>query len=278
MVAIFFKWQTLLGAFLGAFTPFVVVIFSNQLRKSKERKDALYFLHRVLVNHINHLVDIERTLVDFLDTRFQQTLQFIEGYAPSQYSMSPIFFPSFSVRTIPEEVRKSKTGSIYLDNHIEKVYSLSQDLPYIVSQLNADLQHVLELSNKIAWSQRNDPITQKRDLLKSLREYEQMVRRDFLFLNLEIMLKWLVHTLVIVQKLEQVGSLLHWQQIFEPRWTFFRRRSDYQKAKSENVTRVLDPYFEQKAINFYSQSLGGRTYFKEVILANWKSRTQNPTK
>lgn len=241
-ISILDRWQTLVGAFIGATMPFLLWGYIEQHNKQKKRKEYLYYLQRVIVGQINLLVEIRDTTQIFLDSKLDTLLDRIDANPDSAYSVDTTFFPLFSVRPLPHDVNAVSSGSGYIDNKVAKIYALSEDLPHIIGDSRMQLRDTLKQNEKIAFGEKNSPEVQKEQFKRNIIEYKKMLVDDLLGINIPVYLKKLVETLVAVETKALMGDL-RWKIKFDPRWRIIFKRSVYLKEREQLVDK-MDKYFK----------------------------------
>ena len=208
------KWQTLVGAAIGASMPILFWFFVEWRRRKKERIENWYYLERILVHCINSLVDTRRTIRIFLDGNLEKTISNIQGnIEKSAYSSDRTFFPLFEANLVEESLLKIQTGSGYIDNKIGDVFRLSKDFTWSIEDIKRQFEDTINIQCKIAFSKLNPPDVQGRQYINSLKSFRACVERDILDKNIKIFIKVLMETRVALMELREIG-LFRWKLKF----------------------------------------------------------------
>jgi len=158
---ILFTWQTLVGSLLGAVSPLVIILLFEKYKHRQETREYIYYLHRIVVDQINSLIEIRTTIERFLASAIKAVIENVDKNPDYAYSVDGISFPLFSVRSIPDDVNIKSSGSGYVDNKVARIYALSKDLPHIMDDTRLQLKDTLELNAKIVFDKINAPDVQK---------------------------------------------------------------------------------------------------------------------
>lgn len=236
-----FKWQTLIGAAIGAATPFVLWWFSVWRQKvGTWGEDALY-LNKAIADQINLIIEIRNATKKFLDTKLTPLIERTEKETGA-YSVGLTFFPLFSARGLSDEFIRKSTQSSYLDNKLAYIYRLSQDLPHIIEDMRTQFNETLKFNKEIAFGKLNSADAQRIMHLDNLREYKRVIEDEFLSHNLPIILKNTVEGLVGIVEIRKIG-VLGWRIKFDARYRFFLRHESYKKEQETTFARI-EKYFE----------------------------------
>lgn len=239
------NWQALIGSTIGASAPFLLWWLAEKYRERKEKKQYLYYLHRLIVDQINLLAEVEDTARKFLDDKLNALLDNIDKDPVSAYSVPTCFFPLFSVRSLPDDVNKKSSGSGYVDNKVAKVYALSEDFPHIINDIRSQLEHTLEQNEKMAFGKLNSSAAQREELKRNVQGYKEMIEEDLLGKSIPLYFQILAETLVSIKEKESRSSL-SWKIKFDPRWKLYTKKKEYLKAR-ECLVSNMDTYFEPMA-------------------------------
>ncbi len=229
---------------IGALVTLVATYLFDYIKNRKEQKQYLYFLQRILVDQINNLIEIRHTAISFLDKQLKRLIHNIDSNADSAYSMDGIFFPLFSVHSLPDKVISQSSGSGYIDNKLGQVYLMSKDLPYIINDIRLQLKDTLEKNEKLVLGKMNSPENQKIQYKKNIQEFERLLKEDVLEGIIPPYLKKLVETLVAVEKKSKIGILM-WKIKFDPNWRLWIKKKDYYIAK-QRIIESLDLHFKNE--------------------------------
>lgn len=236
------EWQILVGSTIGAATPFLLWLFTQNRTKRETEKEYLCYLERIIVNQVNSLFSIEGTMKKFIDQNLKELIDNIKNTPKTIYSNDTTFVPLFSVQSIQNSVSKKSSGSGYIDNKIVQLTIFSSDFPHIINDIRFQLRYTLEQNRKTTYRKLNPPDIQNEQLLKNIEEYKVMVERDLLNINIPLYFKILMEALIPIQKRIKIGPSA-WERKFDPDYKFYIKNSSYLKAK-ENLLIDMDEYFD----------------------------------
>ncbi len=239
-----FDWQSLAGALIGAFAAFAVWWVSEKARKKNEYKEGVYYLERLLVDQLNSSYEAKNTLQLFIDNKLTELLQNISTNPLTAYSIDAAFFPLFPVRPISEEIHKITTKSNYVDNKIARAYKISYELAHAMDDARRQFDYTIKTSREIAINRLNPPEVQKKQYYTNVLLYKKFLHEDFLTKNFPIYTKMLAEARVPLSKLREIG-IKSWNKKFNPKFKFYLRKKDYEKAKKE-IYEKMDEYFTPK--------------------------------
>lgn len=237
-------WQTLIGSFLGAMTPFLLWWITEKYRQKKNYKDNLYFLEKILVDQINDTIEMKKTILDFIDKRLNELVKHIKNNAPDAFSIDSAYFPLFPVLPLSEQIHTIDTKSGYIENKLAKTFQLSRNMPHIIEDIKRQFENTIELNKNLALAQANPPHIQKQNYLDNINRYIAMIKRDMLDTNIPIYLKSLIQTREALNGLRRLG-LIKWRIKFDPKYQFHINKKEYQQAK-EATFKKIEEYFNKK--------------------------------
>jgi hypothetical protein len=238
-----FTSQPWFSFIIGSASTFLVSWFINFLKNKKERKDHIYFLERVIVDQINLVLEIKKTISDFIK-KIDDTIISIDKNNAGAYSVETIFFPLFSARQISDDVMKRSSGSGYIDNKVARVFSLSMDLQFIMEDIRSQLKDTLETNQKIAFNKLNPPDIQKKQYKGNLENYRNVLVKETLEHNIPVFLELLAETLIPIEEKLKIGHF-RWKISFAPNWVFCKSRKDFRKRKMKIILN-MDEHFKSK--------------------------------
>lgn len=236
-----FKWQTLIGAMIGAAAPFALWWFSVWRQKVGQWKEDALYLNKAIADQVNLIIEIRNTTKRFLTTKLTPLIERTEKESGA-YSVGLAFFPLFSARGLSDEFIRKSTHSSYLDNKLANIYRLSQDLPHVIEDLRTQFHETLKFNKEISFGKLNSADAQRIMHLENLREYKRVLEDEFLGQNIPIFLKNAVEGFVGMEEVRKTG-VLGWRFKFDARYRFFLRRESYKKEKETTFTRI-EKYFE----------------------------------
>jgi len=236
-----FKWQTLVGAAIGAAAPFALWWFTEWRRKEWTWKEDMLYLHKAIADQINLIIEIRSAITRFSATKLIPLIQRTEQENGPAYSVGLAFFPLFSARGLNEEFIKRSTRSSYLDNKLARIHHLSQDLPHIIDDTRMQFHETLKFNKEISFGKLNSPDAQRQMHLDNLREYRRVLEDELLGQNLPLILKNAVEGLVGITEIRKIG-ILGWRFKFDARYRFFVSGKNVKKERDNTFARI-EEYF-----------------------------------
>ncbi len=229
---------------VGSAVTFFATWLFDKIKSSQSHRQYLYYQYRMIIEQINMVIETERTIITFLDTKLAKLISNIDNNPENSWSADVAYFPMFSARSLPEKIATESTGSGYLDNKISKIYSMSKDIPHIIEDLRYQFDSTLKINEKMVHGQLNSAQVQKAQFKNNLNEYERAMKDDMLSKNIPIYLKKLAETAVAINQRIKTGPL-GWKFRFDPRYKFHISRKTV-IADMKNLIEKMDSYFENE--------------------------------
>ncbi len=239
-----YKWQSLIGAFIGAATPFILWWITEKYRQRRDYINNLYFLEKILVDQINDTLEIEKNITDFIDKRLNKLVENIKNNDSNTFSIDFAFFPLFPVTQLSEQIYKINTKSGYIENKLAKSFQLSRNMPYIINDLKRQFESTIDLNRELSLKKINSPQVQKEMYLNNINDYITLLKRDMLGINISVYLRSLVQTREALDELRKIG-LFKWRLRFDPKYSFFKNKELYLKAKEDSFNNI-EEYFRSR--------------------------------
>ncbi len=236
-------WQELIGAIIGASTPFLLWWFAEKYQQRKIYLERLDYFQRLLADQIDNLVEVKNTIRLFIEKKLPKLVENVRSVESSQYHIGPAFFPLFSVRSLTEEIQGFSTKSGYLDNKLAYSYKLSKDLPLIIDDCRRQFGTLVQTNKEISLAKLNSAQAQKFSYMEEIERFSKTIQEEILKNNIPIYLKILVQTRISLAELRGVG-IMRWNLRFNKKFRFFWTRSDYRlslKATHDNI----DDFFKK---------------------------------
>lgn len=241
MLDFIFRWQTLIGAIIGASTPFVLWWFTEMCRRYREYKDGIELLEKLIVDQMNLLIDAKRTIGIFVDEKISKLIQALESDKSDAYNVGLVFFPLFSIRQLDSSIHNINTKSGYVYSKIAKIFSISADFPLIMDDLRRQFEYTLQNNRELSLLKVNSPEIQKTAFIGDLKRYAQVVNYEMLKVNIPVYLKVLAEAKIALSTLRKIGYI-RWQLRFNPKCRFYFKKENYKKHL-ESVSDKIDQYF-----------------------------------
>lgn len=246
IICIIYKWQSLIGAAMGAFSAFFLWWFAEGKRKKVEREENISFFHKAVVDQINSLLGSREVIKLFITEKIDGLLLKKRTEGEKTYSVDMAFFPLFSTRPLSDDLQKKGTGSSFVDNKLLRVFFFSQDFPHIIEDIRKQFDRTLDLNKEMAFNKFNTPNDQRSDYIKNLQNYRNIIWDQIIEKNIPIFFKALVECLVAIEELRSIG-LLRWKLKFDVKYKFYFNIKKYEKEKRETYERI-DSYFRPIAL------------------------------
>lgn len=238
------KWQQLMGAVIGAITPFLLWWIVETYQQRKKYYDDLYVLEKELVNQINSTLDIKKSIIDFINKQLNILIGNIEENPDFAFSVDCTYFPLFSVSSFGEQINHVNTKSGYIENKLAKVSQMSKDMPCIIKDLKRQFDDLINLNRELVLNKSNSPEVQKKIYLNNIIKYKEFLEHDVLGKNIPIYLKILIQTRTALLKLKKIG-LIRWQMRFDGSFCFYFNKKVYNKDREKDYD-VIEKYFEDE--------------------------------
>ncbi|MCF7812176.1 hypothetical protein K9M59_01060 [Candidatus Gracilibacteria bacterium] len=176
------KWQTLVGAALGAFLAIIssLVVFAIKKRweEKQERREALRRAEVCFSQSLNHVFNCEMQLEDFVQ-RVKKLIEEIESIDDENTrSLQIANYPPMIKIHFDETLTTMKFKSYYLHNKVLIIEQIVNWANSMINQFKFDFQKLLERNDMLA--DRNGARAQRMMHAQNLKGYIGMVE---LFLN-----------------------------------------------------------------------------------------------
>jgi len=248
-----YKWQTLVGAFVGAATPFAFWMFTKSQEKRNKNKEDLLFVEKEIVAAINNLADIKDTLSNFLESNIEGLQQIVrEASAVEAYCGAAAYMPMFHVHALDENLSRVSAGSGYLDNELLKIVAFSRELSAQMEDIRLQFESTVNDAKTLAHNKTNSQQFHNDSYLGNLDRYKIMVREDVIGKNLYTYLRSLTKTYVVAMELRKIGNI-RWYLKFSSSFRFFINAKTLKEYKVNTVERIdafIDPIYESKHEEF----------------------------
>ncbi len=137
-----FKWQSLVGAFMGALIPITVSFFLYSLRSSINFKQGLSQIEKFLVYSINNLYGLREELELFSDRLDKLTSDIEQQSTQNSYYIGTTNFPMAATEHSINIINKS-TKSLYLSNKLMRCYSMQRDINLNLTDLREEFRLIV---------------------------------------------------------------------------------------------------------------------------------------
>ncbi|HTK33180.1 MAG TPA: hypothetical protein VL335_01385 [Candidatus Paceibacterota bacterium] len=225
-------WQDLIGAMIGAASPFVLWWVAYKYEQRRKYYNQLYGIDRMIIDQINLIGEMRNTISTFLDKKIPELISNINAEKTGAYYVGPAFIPLFSIRPLTDNLSEITTKSGYVDNKLAHCYKLSKDIPFIIDDVRRQFDYTLEINEKLSLAKLNSAEVQKQSYVDQLNEFSKVMKKEILETNIPIYLRLLAKTSVAVTQLRQDGIL---------RWRFRHKKNNFEQMELyfESDTQVF---------------------------------------
>lgn len=242
MIDLLFKWQTFFWAIIWASSPFLLWWLAWTILNKEKSKNELYYLEKLLIYHINDLLDNRKTIIAFINWNLSNIINDINNTDNSIYALGYTYIPLFSIIPINKEVLKYNTKSSYLDNKISYTYKLSENMPHIINDIRKQFDSLVETNKILVLWKFGTPEYLKKMYIDNLENYKKMIQNEILDNNIPIYLKVLVQTHEALKYIRQKWYI-KWHLKFNPKFKFYKNAKSYNLA-IENIYDEIQWFFK----------------------------------
>lgn len=254
-----YRWQTLVGSFLGIVAPVGLYLLKQEYEKGIERKNFLLFLEKNIVQAIHNLADIDGMLHMFVETSLARYITNVGiDDANGQYSVGQVFVPLTPTFVIDKELLRDSTNSQYLESAIMSAIDLSQNIPVQMADINRQFDRTITLNTQLGLTKLNNPAKHNSVLLMNLAEFQEFLKGQVFDNNFPIYLRSLVKALIVLNHMQKVG-LKGWTKQF----------SFSPSVSTDEKFKIMDDFFEAE-INKKIDSLRG-SFKSDLVLFREKT-------
>lgn len=253
MIKLIYEWQTLVGAFVGAATPFAFWMFTKYSERRNKKREDLLFVEKEIVAAINNLADIKLTLTNFLEKNVEDLQQSIkEANLQEAHCGSVTYMPMFHAHALDGNLNQVSAGNGYLDNQLLEILAFSRELTAQMFDIRFQFESTVSTAKELAHNKINNYKFHNDSYLENLERYKVMVRDDVIGKNLYTYLRSLTKTYVVTMELRKIGSFM-WHLKFSSSFRFFVSSGEHKKYKGKAIERIdafIDPIYEEKHKEF----------------------------
>ncbi len=247
-----YKWQTLVGAFIGALTPVTFWFFVKWYQNRSQYKENLFYLEKIFVLHINNLNDIQTTLEQFIEGKLNPLIALIEERtAQGGYSTDRTFFPLFFTGLIDNDLLKINSKSGYLENKIVQSLKMSKDFVLSIEDIRNQFKDVIHQYNELAIRKINPFHLHNEAYKTAMEEFRRVLHDEIFGINIKIFMKQLIITRAAFNNIKSLG-LIRWRFKFSATFKYFKNESEFKKFQNNSFERV-DKYIKDIIISDKSE-------------------------
>jgi hypothetical protein len=241
LIEFLFKWQQLVGAFVGASVP-ITIFFLGRL--FFERVDTLNEYEETLMLCINNLVEIENNLKHFSDTKIDSIIEELSKMPSGTVFHGTAFFPLMSAFELKEDIRNLQlSGSKFLNSKILKSILVSKDLSFFIRDMQRQFENTFLTHKELLLSGKYNVDVLNASLKRNLEEYKKVLYKECFEQNIKNSLKVHIEALVTLREFRRIGLLL-WRLKFFSRISFLFQKQDWETYKQKTHARIYS-YLEK---------------------------------
>lgn len=145
---LFFKWQDLIGSFVGVFGALLVAFFgfvwNHFYQKRKQIREGIVQTEIALALGLNDIYDTERHLTDFLERLDRAVIQPLRNNEnPNQYFFNRTNFPPLSIH-IDLSLLKAKHRSYYVHNKVLSIHKNIEGTNQMFREMKIEYDTIFE--------------------------------------------------------------------------------------------------------------------------------------
>ncbi|QSH39611.1 hypothetical protein JXR01_01185 [Candidatus Kaiserbacteria bacterium] len=231
------KWQTIVGALIGAAAPLIVYFIG---KRQDEYYAYLVRLDKSLSLAVVNLSEIDNTLHTFVRGSLQKLIDSVTQTAKQDEFVARAFVPLLFTYELPEEIIKLSTKTAYIDNNLLLVYSRSKELDPMVADIGRQYDKTYELQLTLVGSKMTPGSQITTDLnsmyAQNLESFKAYIEEYWAKNNMPIYLKELVQLQVAVRELREMRRLgwIVW------RWKYEKGAADDFAVMQESIDKSLE--------------------------------------
>jgi hypothetical protein len=219
------NWQELIGSLAGAFFGIAGTVGVYLFRQARERVNILVeekekwaknlqLIEKHLTWAINSLADIDAMLHNFYEIKLRVYKERVEvDDQAGRYSVGQAFIPLTPTFILDEELLKTTTGSMYVENCLMLAISTSKNMPTLMTDLDRQFDRTLVTNFQVGLAKVNSAVAHNIILKENLREFEESLLSQAFEHNFPVYLRILVKALVAVKAIQEMG-MEKWQATY----------------------------------------------------------------
>lgn len=239
-----FKWQTLIGALIGAGTPLTFWFFTTWYQKRQNYRNDLVLLEKLLVYNLNTALNNETTILHFIKTKLLPLLNQIEDRKQKGiYSTDVAYFPLFPTPS-DEGLLTIKLKSNYLANKVMQVASMSKSLSFAIKDIREQFKDVIQINKEIGILKLNPPALHNQQYQENVTEFKKILEDEMLGNNIKLYIKTLLSAMIPLQEYLKIGNF-KWERKFSHKFRYFKNKKELMAFRDGGSER-METYFKPK--------------------------------
>jgi len=273
---LFFKWQGLVGSFVGVvgalLVTFLGFVLNHFYQKRKQVRDGVVQTEIALALGINDIYDTERHLADFLERLNRAVIQPLRSNEnPGQYFFNKTNFPPLSIH-IDLSLLKAKHRSYYVHNKVLIIHKNIEQANRMFREMKVEYESVIDMGRFLI-TRGATPDNQRREYLINNQSFRKFVID--MIAQLQIAKKVFAQTKTYNLKLLNKQRITVWR-LEGISFKFFCNKKEIEKYKGtlhcldridsviEDEVNKLMKEVEERQINPSNQDKTRRS-FKECV-------------
>ncbi|MFA6466751.1 MAG: hypothetical protein WCV71_02760 [Patescibacteria group bacterium] len=206
MIELLYKWQTLIGSFLGPFLAVAFSVIGYFFIESRKRKESMRIIEVSLTQTLNDLFVARKTAEQFLK-RVEIIMEEIQtDMDKDKYVLTETNLPPINIY-LDEELPKIKTKSYYVHNKLLIITGTLKNINTNLKELKNNFSSLAKKNEFLIHVEATHK-EQKQTYLANLKDFYRIVEEDLIKKNLNRGTEVLVQTKIYNQKLMKRWSFI----------------------------------------------------------------------
>jgi len=236
------EWQSLVGAFIGAFLPISFALYIRWRDGRKNYLQGLWKVEKFLAYSINQLYELRESMELFVG-RISNDIAKMEVNKGNQYVLDSTNFP---VQKIEYEVDlfNIRTKSIYLTNKLMMCHLMLKNINDSIDEIRDEYQMLKGRNFDMVFSGKISIENQNQLRIEQLLAVENILRDPLLEKNVPQMIKALMQTKIILLKYLKFYGFIY-RVYYEGFFRMLARQEDGQRKIEDKLEQDLNEEFDK---------------------------------
>jgi hypothetical protein len=242
-----FKWQTLIGAAIGAAAPFSLWFVSSWWELRRERTESRYNLTKLVGLNMMSAVGARHIVKAFLNEKIPFALKMLHDY-PDKKHLGLLFFPMFSAHPIALDPRFINSGSGYIDVLMLEVLRVSNDFAFAIDDMRRQFETMIQQQRELTFAGLGSTQELNDNFKINLENFKKVAQRDLIETNTKMYVRLLASVQVAIRKLNDIG-LIRWRWKYRSNFRVFKNKEAfhaYMKNPHEFIAESLRPALDER--------------------------------
>jgi hypothetical protein len=236
-----YKWQSLLGAIIGASVPILLGLIGLYVRARSARIEKLKRLDRTLVLAIKSVSETQALLETFYHNTF---VPYLSGFVnDGKYQLDLIFIPAVAGASFQLDVKDVDSGSSYIDSNALLCLSLAKDFDESLADSRKQLSETYGLFRELAFSGQVTPQEQSGHLRNSLEAFSKSFYNVLIKNNSQVLLDKLVETKVVLDYFQAHRYI--WRIRFSRSFRLYKTLAEYNEWSTKMYDKIDKSFFKE---------------------------------